>query len=139
MRRLLATVLALALAGFPVFAGERLPGSQIDKTFAGVTLDGIYEDGTFFTETYFDDGSIRYHDVNRSDSGEWSVRGDTFCTFYEDQSGACFFVERDGDNCFTFFEAVEESGGRKKAAEWTSRGWNRDREATCKTPPEAEI
>ena len=50
--------------------------------------------------------SIRYHDVNGADSGEWSVKDDTFCTFYEGQEGACFFVERDGANCFTFFEAA---------------------------------
>ena len=36
-----------------------------------VTLDGIYDDGTFFTETYFDDGSIRYHDA----SGPISANG----------------------------------------------------------------
>ena len=51
-----------------------------------------------------------------------------------------WLVERDGENCFTFFEAVEDDKGMlHPAAEWTSRGWNRDEESTCPTPPEAEI
>ena len=100
-----------------------MSGDAIGKAFRGITLDGIYDDGAFFSETYFDDGSIRYHDSQGADSGEWSVSGDTFCTFYEDQTGACFFVERDGVNCFTFFEAVEGSEGKMAPRrDWTSRG-----------------
>ncbi len=128
------------LASGDAGAGQRLFGFEIGKIFSGMTLDGIYEDGTFFSETYFDDDSIRYHDVNGADSGEWSVKGDTFCTFYESQQGACFYVERDGDNCFTFFEAIEDASGKTSPADtWTSRGWNRERHSTCPTPPGAEI
>ena len=138
--------LCLSLAGAACLlaagasAGERMIGKSIGDTFSGMTLDGIYNRGFLFSETYFEDGGIRYHDINRSDSGEWSVRGDTFCTFYQDQPGACFVVERDGTNCFTFFEAIEGKDGVVSAApQWTSRGWNRERQPTCPTPPETEI
>ena len=90
-------------------------------------------------DLFKDDGSIRYHDVNGSDSGEWSVKDDTFCTFYESQQGACFFVERDGKNCFTFFEARGDQNGPPPPSTWTSRGWNRESKSTCPTPPGAEI
>ena len=139
--RLPLLVIACLAALSPAFAGgARMSGAEIGATFRGITLDGIYDDGAFFSETYFEDGTIRYHDVDGADSGEWSVEGDTFCTFYEGQTGACFFVEREGDNCFTFFEAVEGGTDRLAPAEaWTSRGWNRDADPTCETPPGAEI
>jgi hypothetical protein len=113
---------------------------EMRLAFEGITLDGVYKDGLFFSETYFEDGLIRYHDVQGADSGEWTVEDDTFCTFYENQTGACFFVVRDGENCFSFFEAVEdERGGVFPADDWTSRGWNREMDPTCSSPPEAEV
>lgn len=143
MRMRVASLFLMAVAMVPpvqASAGRRMVADEITKAFEGVTLDGIYQDGLFFSETYFEDGLIRYHDVYGADSGEWTVEDNTFCTFYETQSGACFYVERDGDNCFTFFEAVEDDNGESHpAAEWTSRGWNRDKDSTCPTPPEAEI
>ena len=134
--------LALIATLAPVEAGggKRLFGSEIRLALSGVTLDGVYSDSLFFSETYFEDGMIRYHDVNGADSGEWTIEDDTFCTFYESLNGACFFVERHGANCFSFFEALEDDTGRiRPAADWTSRGWNRDEDPTCPTPPEAEI
>lgn len=113
---------------------------EMRLAFEGITLDGIYHDGLFFSETYFENGLIRYHDVQGADSGEWTVEDDTFCTFYESQTGACFFVVRDGENCFSFYEAIEDDRGRlSPAADWTSRGWNRAMDPTCTTPPAASI
>lgn len=113
---------------------------EMRMAFEGITLDGIYHDGLFFSETYFEDGLIRYHDVHGADAGEWTVEDDTFCTFYESQTGACFFVIRDGENCFSFYEAIEDDRGRiSPAGDWTSRGWNRDMDPTCSTPPAASI
>jgi hypothetical protein len=121
-------------------AGPGMVDADIEKAFRGVTLDGVYYDGTFFSETYFDDGTIRYHDALGADSGDWSVRENMFCTFYEGQQGACFFVIREGKNCFTFFEPVAGPDGKSvPRPDWTSRGWNRQEEATCSKPPEAVI
>lgn len=127
-------------ASSAVEAGRTMAASEIETTFRGITLDGVYNDGSFFTETYFDDGTIRYHDASGADSGDWSVQGNLFCTFYEMQIGSCFFVVREGDNCFTFFEPVRGPGGEIVPREsWTSRGWNRKHKATCIKPPEAVI
>jgi hypothetical protein len=137
--RLALALVFVAAAGL-ASAGEPMDAAAINDTFSGITLDGVYQDGSFFSETYNEDGTIRYHDVDRADSGEWSVKDRTFCTFYEGQEGACFFVERDGANCFTFFAAVEDSGGHQVPEDaWTSRGWNRDHAPTCPKPPEAAI
>ena len=115
-----------------------MDAADLLASFRGTILDGVYGDGTSFTETYFEDGSIRYRDATRSDSGEWSVRGDTFCTFYTDQSGACFVVERDADHCFSFFEATKESSGKVSVGSTAvSQGWNRLRPGTCKAAASA--
>jgi hypothetical protein len=133
-------VAALTLTAMTAEAGQSMVASEIETTFRGITLDGVYNDGTFFSETYFDDGSIRYHDAGGADTGDWSVRDDMFCTFYEAQQGACFFVEREGPNCFVFFEPVRDADGHLMPREtWTSRGWNREDAATCTDPPEAVI
>ena len=133
------SLLLMLVAGVAI-AGTRLTGAEIDHAMRGITLDGIYKDGTFFSETYNDDGSIRYHDDEGSDSGDWSVKDNTFCTFYDSQEGACFFVERDGTNCFTFFKAVTgDDGTVSPSPDWTSRGWSREHASTCPKPPEAAI
>ncbi|MBN8999756.1 MAG: hypothetical protein J0H54_10280 [Rhizobiales bacterium] len=141
VRRGAAPVLFAAwlAAGGPAVAGERMPAGEIEKTFSGMTLDGIYADGTFFTETYKEDGSIRYHDPDGADSGQWSVDDGRFCTFYEASQGACFFVERDGANCFTFFAGEGSGDALKPAADWTSRGWNRELPPTCPKAPEVQL
>ncbi len=135
---LLAAVLLLALVATPAAAGKRLSGADIAVDLAGVTLDGIYFDGNYFTETYHDDGTIRYWDAVSADSGEWAVRDGQFCTFYEGQEGACFTVERDGANCFTFFEKNPDTGAIDPQ-KWTSRGWNRAHDNTCPVAPEIKL
>lgn len=136
----LASVMLAAMTPSAVRAGERVPESEIEKSLAGVTLDGIYNNGAFFTETYNEDGSVRYHDIDGSDSGQWSVQAGKFCTFYETQQGACFFVERDGTNCFTFFVPDEKGGPNAgPVKDWTSRGWDRRKPSTCPTAPEIHL
>lgn len=120
-------------------AGRSMAGAEIERAFRGITLDGVYQDGSFFSETYFDDGSISYRDAEGIDSGDWSVENDLFCTFYVAQQGACFFVVREGVNCFTFFESERGFDGSIPRETWTSRGWNRHEEATCVKPPEAVL
>jgi len=138
--RLSAAILLLSLAAAPAAAGGPLHGFEIRRAFSGITLDGIYRGGAFFSETYNEDGTIRYHDADGADSGQWSVKGDTFCTFYDRQPGACFYVLSHGDNCFTFHQSAEDKTGRQGPSEdWASEGWNRDRPATCEKRPEAEI
>ncbi len=132
-------VAALVVAGIgPAIAGERMSGDDLTTALPGITLDGVYPDGTYFTETYHDDRTIRYWDANGADSGQWSIRNGLFCTFYESQEGACFLVERDGDNCFTFFE-MQPDEPTVPREQWTSRGWNRAKPATCPTPPQPSI
>jgi hypothetical protein len=131
-----AIAAALILLAGAADAGQRMLGFEMRQAFRGITLDGVYGDGTFFTETYVADGTIEYRDAEGADTGKWSISGETFCTFYERRAGACFFVQRDGANCFSFYEATDTGGATKV---WTSRGWNRASHATCPEAPGAEV
>jgi hypothetical protein len=134
VRALPALLVAAALAGpAPAAVAEDFLGDAAIRTaFAGVTLDGVYAEGIFFTETYAADGTIAYVDRNGPNTGTWSVRDGMFCTFYQAQQGACFFVRRDGENCYAFFEPKAGAGGSKVPRDvWTSRGWDRARPSTC--------
>jgi hypothetical protein len=136
----LALVAAFLFACGGAEAVERLHGYEIRHAFPGITLDGVYRNGAFFSETYNEDGTIRYHDTNGADSGRWEAILDKFCTYYESQQGACFYVVRDGTNCFTFYQVIEGRSPRDIGSDdWTSRGWNRAQPATCPKAPEAEI
>ena len=139
-RRAAMAALSLALwTGSIALAGETVNARDLEKTFKGMTLDGVYYNSAYFTEVYREDGSIRYSDANGADSGKWSVKNGQFCTFYEGQEGACFTVEKDGANCFTFFEKDPDTGQIDRD-KWTSRGWDRAKgKATCPTAPEVEI
>ena len=129
---------ALALAGSLAAASGRISAGDIATALGGITLDGIYADGTYFTEAYHDDHSIRYWDANGADSGQWSIENGLFCTFYDSLEGACFAVERDGDNCFSFFEMDPDNPAAPREA-WTSRGWNRAKPSTCPTQPQVAL
>lgn len=138
-KRLIAAALALlAIIAAAPAAGSPMTAGEIERTFSGVTLDGVYLDGNYFTETYHEDGTIRYWDAVSADSGEWAVQADQFCTFYEGQEGACFTVERDGANCFTFYEKDAKTG-MIDPKKWTSRGWNRAHNNTCPEAPAAKL
>jgi hypothetical protein len=127
-------------AGEIAVASEQLHGFEIRRAFRGITLDGIYRDGSFFTETYAEDGSLRYHDGNGADAGHWAIELDKFCTRYDSQKGGCFYVSSDGSNCFTFYHEIPGKSPRDtQTGAWDSRGWNRDHPSTCPKAPEVAI
>jgi len=139
--RRLALWLALSAMAAPAFAaGTLLANDDLGRTFSGVTLDGVYKDGGFFSETYAADGTISYLDANGKADGTWSVKDGAFCTFYKKQEGSCFFVKQEGSNCFAFFEPkAGPSGSKVPREEWTSRGWNRANPSTCVEPKQGTI
>jgi len=111
--------------------------ADLDATFRGQSIDGHYDDGDTFQETYRADGSVSYRDTRRTSGGKWSVQAGTFCTIYDgDPAGGCYRVRRQSENCFEFFfvartEAEARRDPRKPA--WTARGWFSGKPSTCAT------
>lgn len=117
-----------------------MEGEELKETFSGVTIDGHYSDGRYFTERYGRDMALQYSEGPREVSGHWSVISGAFCTIYEnDPAGGCFRVVRVGANCFEFYfvtrsEEEAEAGEFGKPG-WTARGWVKGRRSTCQEEP----
>ena len=131
---------AVALSATATAAKQWMGEDELRATFAGVTIDGQYEDGRGFTESYRSDMAVAYSEGPRETTGHWSVISDTFCTIYRgDHTGGCFRVTRIGDNCFEFyFVARTEAQVRRRNESkpgWTARGWIKGLPATCVEEP----
>jgi hypothetical protein len=145
MRRTI-TVLGLFLLTWPALAQTAAPNwmgdAEIKKAFSGVTIKGLYADGTAFTESYSADARISYTDVRATLTGRWSVVNGAFCTLYDSMiTGGCFKVMRHSGNCFEFyFLAASESEAEREEPSrpsWTARGWDQSKPATCDEKPSA--
>ncbi|WP_306117172.1 MULTISPECIES: hypothetical protein [unclassified Roseitalea] len=117
----------------------RLTGDTLTAAFVGKTYRGVYQDGVSWRETYLVDGEVDYQDDVNAARGEWFVREDLLCTFYDgDLVGGCFVVMRRSENCFDFYAVDLETnvpaagwGAVRGAFGWTARGGRSDLLRTC--------
>jgi hypothetical protein len=87
-------------------AGEFLSPERMKAELGGFTIKGYYTaDRVNFVEVYRKDGVISYKDDLKADAGQWFVRGQAFCTFYDKITGGCWYVIKRSDNCFEFHGA----------------------------------
>jgi hypothetical protein len=133
MRRCFAAVgLAAGLAAAtatPAVSAEMLGPEQLAKELGGHTIKGYYTyNKVNFVEVYLADGRITYTDDLKGDAGRWSVRGSTFCTFYDRISGACWYVLKRSVNCYEFFPAAIDDDGTRITRE-TLLTWQPDARA----------
>ena len=141
----LAVALALVLSA-PINVGAmseplsgRLTGDELTAAFVGKIFRGVYQDGTGWREAYLVDGRVDYEDDFRAAIGDWFVRDDLLCTFYDnDLEGGCFVVVLRSANCFDFY-AVDFINDQPDAGwdavrggfGWTAQGGRSDRMPTC--------
>jgi hypothetical protein len=133
----------LALLSGPVDAARAIAWmseAELNRAFAGKTIDGHYESGVTFTETYRRDGTIDYREESRQLAGRWSLVNGTFCTIYDTSpTGGCFRVHQVSRNCFEFYyQARTETEARRPEQGrpgWTARAWRTSDPATCKEMP----
>lgn len=135
MRTAVLALFATLAAVHSSHAVERwMTEDEMRAAFGGKTLDGHYQGGRTFTETYRADGSLRYRDELRASNGHWSVTAGTFCTIYdEDSTGGCFRVHREGANCYEFYfvARTEEKAKEPGTPSWTARAWHTGEKSTC--------
>ena len=118
----------------------RVTGDALTALFVGKSWEGIYADGDWWQESYFVSGRLSYSDAAHPQAGgDWFVRDDLICTYYDDGlNGACFVTIRRSENCFDFYPVPE--GGREPEApaadiaagySWSAQGSRADRPSTC--------
>ena len=139
-----ASVLLVLLAATSATATEthrgRVAGDDLMVLFTGKSWEGIYADGDWWEESYFVSGRLSYSDADHAMAGgDWFVRDDLICTYYDDGlNGACFVTVRRSENCFDFYP-VPEGGTEPEAPaadiaagySWSAQGSRADRPSTC--------
>lgn len=134
----LAIMTAILLALSPVGSGESksfwMDEADLDATFSGQTIAGLYPNGRGFVETFYQGGRVTYQDELRKVGGRWVVKAGTFCTIYDgDASGGCYSVRRTGDNCYEFYfiARTEEQARRPGEPTWTAQAWLSNKPSSC--------
>ena len=132
MRGVWAALGAMVLVGAvsaPANA-EPMDAATLEATFSGMSLTGVYENGSWFSEIYAPDGTISYVDAEFGHLvGEWEVRNNLFCTSYDGVEGICLTAERASGNCFLFASAPPTKG--PPVDEIATIGWNALEPSTC--------
>ena len=105
-RTAFAAVAFLALSGCG--SSDQLSSSQLRRTFAGNTVQGMTDRGQVYTIYYVPDGTAVVRSGNYIDTGTWRVRNDELCTKWRkngDEScgpivkhGEGYRVDRDDEN-----------------------------------------
>lgn len=135
------TVASLVGLAHALTDGEagRITEPALSAGFNGAAYEGTYQNGVAWREVYAAGGRVIYSDDIQSAAGEWFVRDDLLCTFYDaDLQGGCFVVMRRSENCFDFY-AVDLTTNEPDAGwaavrngtAWTARGGRADILRTC--------
>ncbi len=128
----------LIVAGSAVVAKTTwLSAAELKATFSGKTVTGDYPGGRKFIERYNSDGSLQYEDTSLTSRGKWTIKGTTFCTFYDNPviGGACFKVTRTPANCIEYYQVGDPAGrgikSGKPAQSWSARGVIAGEKGSC--------
>ena len=111
MRAPLLFSIALALlAGTPAVADPvKMTGPEIATTLTGHSVEGVWG-STRYVSSFDAHGGTVYTAEGRAPShGRWSVKGDQYCSVWEQSGESCYDLERDGD---TIIWIVPGTGAR---------------------------
>lgn len=137
MRRITTLLAVASLVLAPASArtgGPWMTDNELRTTFGGQSIDGHYQNGSTFSETYQSSGRVSYRDERRETGGRWTIIEGTFCTIYDDDpTGGCFRVMRSGENCYEFYfvARTEDEARTPRSPDWSARGWLSTSSATC--------
>ncbi len=126
-------MIVLVLSTQSVHASDHwLTAKDITYVFVGREIKGTYRNGVPFSETYRRVGRSEYREGETSVSGQWSTKGDQFCTLYDGNRGGCFQIKSSGTNCFEYW-LITLAGTPDK--NWIARGWQSKYPSTCPALP----
>lgn len=111
MRPALLLSFALALlAGAPAAADPvKMTGAEIEAALTGHSIEGVWG-ATRYVSSFDAHGGTVYTAEGRPPAhGRWSVKGDRYCSVWEQSGESCYELERDGD---TIIWIVPETGAR---------------------------
>jgi hypothetical protein len=87
----------------------KMTGPEIEAALTGRSIEGVWG-STRYVSSFDAHGGTVYTAEGRAPShGHWSVKGDRYCSVWEQSGESCYELERDGD---TIIWIVPETGAR---------------------------
>jgi hypothetical protein len=99
------------LAGAPAAVADpvKMTGPEIQAALTGRSVEGVWG-STRYVSSFDAHGGTVYTAAGRPPAnGRWSVKGDRYCSVWEQSGESCYDLERDGD---TIIWIVPETGAR---------------------------
>ena len=153
MAGLLARAAALSIAGLAMVAGpaaalaDERPASgpvigraltpvEASRALSGLTVEGEYESGAPWEETFHRDGRSTYSDAEASGTGTMRFTRPGVCFTYPPGTGlagGCFEVWRRGKRCFDFYGIANAAAmiDRRLGRGWSARAWTKGGREDC--------
>jgi hypothetical protein len=109
-----AVLFALFTAAAPAAAAPaKMTGEEIKAALTGNSVAGVWG-STPYVSSFDASGGTVYTAQGRAPAqGRWSVKGDQYCSTWEQTGESCYDLERDGD---TIIWIVPETGARYLSA-----------------------
>ena len=139
-----AMVTAMALASSSKVAqaqerpvtGRALTPDEASAVLRGITVEGEYDNGAAWTETFHRDGRSTYTDDGGTGTGTMRFAPPGVCFAYPDTTGltgGCFEVWRRGARCFDFYGVANAAGpmDRRFGRFWSARAWTTGGREDC--------
>ena len=106
---LFSTALAL-LAAEPAAADPvKMTGAEIEAALTGHSIEGVWGSTRYVSSFDAHGGTVYTAEGRPSAHGRWSVKGDQYCSVWEQSEESCYDLERDGD---TIHWIVPDTGAR---------------------------
>jgi hypothetical protein len=107
---LFSIALALLAATEPAAADPvKMTGAEIEAALTGHSIEGVWGSTRYVSSFDAHGGTISTANGRAPAHGRWSVKGDQYCSVWEQSGEACYDLERDGD---TILWIVPETGAR---------------------------
>jgi hypothetical protein len=94
---LLSFALALLAGAHAAADPVKMTGAEIEAALTGHSVEGVWG-STHYVSSFDAHGGTVYTAEGRAPShGRWSVKGDRYCSVWEQSGESCYDLERDGD------------------------------------------
>jgi hypothetical protein len=87
-----ATLVAISVGAAAAENSQKLFGSQIRASFAGMQLT----DEVHFRDVYNRDGTLRSYSMGKRKVGKWAIEKDELCLYFKEPDDGCYEVSLTG-------------------------------------------
>jgi hypothetical protein len=92
------SILAVLLIAAPALADPiKMTGPEIQAALTGRSVEGVWGSSRYVSSFDAHGGTVYTAEGRPPSHGRWSVKGDQYCSIWEQSGESCYDLERDGD------------------------------------------